>query len=71
MSRKPKVKYQLSNLQEQETPSKEDIKNILRAADEIISLAGRKMLAKILKGSKDKKLLEKDLNHCPSYGYYK
>lgn len=71
MSRKPKVKYQLSNLQGQETPSEEDIRSILRAADEIISLAGRNMLAKILKGSKDKKLLEKNLNQCPSYGYYK
>jgi hypothetical protein len=29
------------------------------------------MLSKILKGSKDKKLLEKGLDHCPSYGYYK
>ncbi len=28
------------------------------------------MLAKILKGSKDKKLIEKELNNCPSYGYY-
>jgi len=29
------------------------------------------MLAKILKGSKDKKLLEKQLELCPSYGYYR
>jgi hypothetical protein len=28
------------------------------------------MLAKILKGSKDKKLLEHGLDKCPSYGYY-
>ena len=51
-------------------PSEEEIKNILRAADEIIFVEGRTMLAKILKGSKDKKLLEKELNQCPSYGYY-
>lgn len=28
------------------------------------------MLAKILKGSKDKKILEYKLNECPAYGYY-
>lgn len=71
MSRTSKVQYQLSDLRGQEAPSEEDIRNILRAADEIIFTAGRTMLAKILKGSKDKKLLEKDLNQCPSYGYYK
>ena len=71
MVRKAKVQYQLSDLQGQKAPSEEEIKNILRAADEIIFTAGRTMLAKILKGSKDKKLLEKELNKCPSYGYYK
>ena len=70
MSRKPKVQYELSDLRGQKVPSEEEIKNILRAADEIIFLAGRTMLAKILKGSKDKKLIEKELNNCPSYGYY-
>ena len=33
----------------------EDIKMILRGADELISTGGRSMLVKILKGSKDKK----------------
>ena len=33
----------------------EDIRMILRGADELISTGGRSMLAKILKGSKDKK----------------
>ena len=28
------------------------------------------MLAKILKGSKDKKIFEYKLNECPAYGYY-
>jgi len=65
-----KVQYQLSDLRGQAAPSEEDIRNILRAADEIIFAAGRTMLAKILKGSKDKKLLEKELDHCPSYGFY-
>jgi len=70
MSRKSRVQYELSDLRGVAAPSAEDIEKILRAADEIISTAGRTMLAKILKGSKDKKLLEKELNKCPSYGYY-
>lgn len=48
----------------------EDIKMILRGADPCIMKAGRNMLAKILKGSKDKKVLELKLNECPAYGYY-
>ena len=47
----------------------EDIRMILRGADELISNGGRSMLAKILKGSKDKKILEYKLNECPAYGY--
>ena len=48
----------------------EDIRMILRGADELISTGGRSMPAKILKGSKDKKILEYKLNECPAYGYY-
>ena len=48
----------------------EDIRVILRGADELISTGGRSMLAKILKGSKNKKILEYKLNECPAYGYY-
>ena len=48
----------------------EDIRMILRGADELISTGGRSMLAKILKGSKDKKILEYKLNECPAYSYY-
>lgn len=48
----------------------EEIKAILRAAEELIAIGGRSMLSKILKGSKDKKLLEYGLNQCPVYGYY-
>lgn len=49
----------------------EEIKAILRATDEIIATGGRSMLAKILKGSKDKKVLEHGLDQCPVYGYYR
>jgi superfamily II DNA helicase RecQ len=67
--RRPKVSYSLnisgiSNLTEQE------IKAILRAADELIATGGRNILSKILKGSKDKKVLEYGLDQCPVYGFY-
>ena len=71
MSRRAKVHYELNDVRKISEPSEEDIKKILRAADDIITLAGRNMLAKILKGSRDKKLLEKELDKNPSYGYYK
>jgi superfamily II DNA helicase RecQ len=44
---------------------------ILRAADDIIGEGGRTQLAKILKGSKDKNLLELGLDRNPSYGFYR
>ena len=49
----------------------EDIRMVLRGADELISTGGRSMLAKILKGfQRMKKILEYKLNECPAYGYY-
>ena len=51
--------------------TEEEIKATLRAADELIATGGRTMLAKILKGSKDKKVLEHELDQCPVYGYYR
>lgn len=47
-----------------------EIEMILRGADELIGVGGRNMLAKILKGSKDKKVLEHHLDECPAYGFY-
>ena len=49
----------------------EEINQILRASDEVIGLGGRTMIAKILKGSRDKKLLELNLDRCPVYGCFK
>lgn len=49
----------------------EEIKCILRGADEIIMRGGRSLLAKILKGSKDKKIIELDLNRSPVYAHFK
>ena len=42
----------------------------MRAADELIATGGRNMLVKILKGSKDKKVLDYGLQDCPAYGFY-
>lgn len=47
-----------------------EILAILRAADEIIGQGGRTLLVKILKGSREKKVLELELDKCPVYGYF-
>lgn len=71
MSRKKqRVRYELDTGDIRHL-SEEDIKAILRAADELIATGGRSMLAKILKGSKDKKILEHGLDRCLVYGYYR
>ena len=71
MSRKkPRVRYELDS-GDIRSLINEEIKVILRAADELIATGGRSMLAKILKGSKDKKVLEHGLDQCPVYGYYR
>ncbi len=48
----------------------DEIAAILRAADDLIMSGGRSMLVKILKGSRDKKLLNLHLDESPVYGYY-
>ncbi|GGJ94718.1 hypothetical protein GCM10007063_16560 [Lentibacillus kapialis] len=57
--------------QQTERLAEADIRAILRAADELIATGGRTLLAKILKGSREKKLLQLELDHCPVYGYFK
>jgi superfamily II DNA helicase RecQ len=51
--------------------SDHEIKTILRGADDLIMSGGRALLAKILAGSKDKKLLELELDTSPVYGAFK
>lgn len=51
--------------------SDDEIKLILRGADDLIMSGGRSLLAKILAGSKDKKLLELELDGSPVYGSFK
>lgn len=67
--RETKVQYELdsggiNNL------SFEEIKAILRGADDLISVGGRSLLAKILKGSKDKIVLSHQLENSLVYGFY-
>ncbi|HOQ67563.1 MAG TPA: RQC-minor-1 family DNA-binding protein [Candidatus Atribacteria bacterium] len=49
----------------------EEIKMILRAADDLITVGGRSSLAKVLKGSRDKKILAYELDKNPAYGFYR
>ena len=48
----------------------EEIRTILRGADDLIGEGGRNLLAKILKGPRDKKVLALGLDKSPVYGYY-
>ncbi len=67
--KKPRVQYTLDTGNLNYLPDSE-IKAILRAADSLIAQGGRSLLTKVLKGSKDKKLLEYGLDKNPSYGFY-
>lgn len=69
MAKRQRIRFEL-DAGEISALQPEEIRAILRAADELIATAGRSMLVKILKGSKDKKVLEYKLDQCPAYGYY-
>ena len=47
-----------------------EIAAILRGADDLIMQGGRAMLTKVLKGSRNKKVLALGLDQSPVYGYY-
>lgn len=64
-----KVEYELDQGEIKEL-SHEEIVTILRGVDDIIARGGRSMLARILKGSKDKIILQYDLQDSPVYGVY-
>jgi hypothetical protein len=65
-----RVRVELDPMGIKNLPAKE-IKQILRGADDLITSGGRSLLAKILKGSRDKKVLELGLDKSPVYGYYR
>ena len=68
MSRKTKrVPFTLHPLSIDHLPS-EEIRIILRGADDLIMSGGRTLLARILKGSREKKILELEFDHSPAYG---
>ena len=48
--------------------SDSEIALVLRGADDLIMTGGRRLLARILKGSKEKRLLELGLDNSPVYG---
>jgi len=70
MSRKAKVLPQVDPREIHELPDRELIA-ILRAADTLIMAGGRTLLSRILKGSRERKVLDLKLDLCPSYGFYK
>jgi hypothetical protein len=71
MSRKiHRVPFQLDPKDVKELPL-DEIKVILRGADDLIMEGGRTVLSKVLKGSRQKRLLELGLDQNPAYGYYK
>jgi len=64
-----RVHYQLDSKGIKALPF-DEIKAILRGADDLIMRGGRNLLAKILKGSKEHRLLELQLDKSPVYGYF-
>lgn len=70
MGKRPRVRYTLDTGTVRSL-SEEEKAAILRAVDELIGTGGRSMLTKILKGSRDKKVLEHGLDQCPAYGFYR
>lgn len=48
--------------------SDEEIRTVLRGADDLIMSGGRSLLARVLKGLKQKAVIEKELDRSPVYG---
>jgi RQC domain len=70
MSRKVRrVHYDLDPKDIKKLPP-EELKAILRGADELIGSGGRSLLVKILKGSHAQDVLRLHLDRCPVHGYF-
>ncbi|MFL5542550.1 MAG: RQC-minor-1 family DNA-binding protein [Longimicrobiaceae bacterium] len=65
-----RVEYNLKPARVRELPF-EDLRAILRAADPLIARGGRSLLCKVLRGSREKKVLELGLDRIPVHGYYR
>ena len=48
-----------------------DLHAVLRGADDLIARGGRKLLKRILRGSKNRDVLARGLDSSPVYGYFK
>ena len=71
MSRKAeRVRYDLDP-KDVRNLSPEELRAVLRGADELIGQGGRSLLVKILKGSRTQDLLRIHLDRCPVYGYFR
>ena len=71
MSRRvQRVRYHLDPQGIQNLPV-DEIKVILRGADDLIMSGGRTLLAKVLKGSRAREVLNLGLERSPIYGYYR
>jgi hypothetical protein len=71
MSRKVRrVPYRLDTRGLAEVPH-DDLVAILRGADHLIMHGGRNLLSKILKGSRERRVLELGLDRSPVYGYFR
>lgn len=68
MSRKTQRVPVLPDARDIKQLSAEEIALILRGADDLIMCGGRTLLAKVLKGSREKKLIELELDQSPAYG---
>ena len=64
------VPYSLDTKGIQELPF-EEIKAILRGADDLIGTGGRNLLVKVLRGSRMKKVRELELDQSPVYGHFR
>ena len=64
-----RVHYELDPKNVKELRS-EELKAILRGADELIGSGGRSLLVKILKGSHAQDVLQHHLDQCPVHGYF-
>jgi len=51
--------------------SEDDLKAVLRGADDLIAQGGRTLLVRILRGSANKDVLDRGLNRSPAYGYFR